>query len=1009
MYAGTFEPVAFGKGLSALRRSKGERQEELAQLLSTTRDIVSKWERGVICPDLADMKVLAAHYEVPLSKLYFGLGEGKTETPVQMRRRRAFSFAWLGGAIVLAAAAVSCAVILPGALEKYAVYTVEAGGVTYQVSEHDWFTPAAGEREGYDFVGYEDRAGERVTFPVKISSDTVFTAVFTPHEYTIDYWLGGGSFRSTPTYRFTVESGAIMLPRPVKSGAQFEGWYENADYSGSALTALQCAGENVALYARWSDESYSVRYELGGGTLREENPTVVTRGQEVVLHSPVREGYLFLGWYDSPTGGTRYTSVGGEHARNVALYALWQESGARYSVLYDVGGGTPQGDNPVSVGAGEVHELFPATKTGYDFLGWNESRAGTGKWYDVLYGIEGDLTLYAVWRPKEYSVVYLLDGGTYFEGENPNRIAYGTRVELCPVVKQGHTFLGWYDAPTGGNLVEFIDTSNIFRITALYARFSVNNYTIVLDGGGGTFSHEGREVEQATLVLPFGQEYALPDCLRAGYDFIGWFDEEGKQHARINRLNIGNFTLTARYLSAEQVYNVEYELNGGTLNAENPARVGYGQEITLHEPERYGYRFLGWNDRADASGTYYNRTPAGGQSDLKLYAIWQEIRVSGTADNFTYSKGHTSAIITGYAGVIEENSDLVIPAVAGGVPVVEIRGALYEPTDTFNLKLRSLTIPDNITRIGASVFQYLSFQEPVVIPRSVLELGIEAFKCANLSLYFDAENCMEEIGERAFSKASFKNVVSLPKTVKILREGAFDDASLMGIVLPEGVEELSSCSLNYMYSSSLQMLVLYLPASLKRVAPDALPQRADLRLVTPPASVLGITLSDEGKTQFLAGRAFALPTPTRAGMHFVGWYDEVRGEYAAPYYVPDREGVTLTAKWKPVSASDGTSYTTPAQLAPGNTYEIVLAPKERYFFLPAQTSCRLRIKWSTTPHDGSCDAYYTGAGISQWDADENGLRPNVETPFAYKQGYVMCADTKTAYYVTVRITIELIV
>ena len=59
------------------------------------------------------------------------------------------------------------------------------------------------------------------------------------------------------------------------------------------------------------------------------------------------------------------------------------------------------GQNPNSVGAGEwVSILFEATKTGYDFVGWNSKADGTGTWYTELYGIRSDLVLYAVYTPK---------------------------------------------------------------------------------------------------------------------------------------------------------------------------------------------------------------------------------------------------------------------------------------------------------------------------------------------------------------------------------------------------------------------------------------------------------------------------------------------------------------------------------------------------------------------------------------------------------------------------------
>ena len=700
-FTGAFDAAAFGKNLSALRKERGELQEELAALLCTTSDIVSKWERGVICPDAQQLAALAQHFGVPLSKLYFAIGENvRTHTVAQVRRRAKLSYAWLGGAAVLAAAAVACAVILPQALEDNIVYTVTAGDAQYQVSEHDWFTPAAMTREGYDFVGYVDEGGELVSFPTKIEGDTRYTAVFSPHAYAVDYWLNGGYFTGTPCSTFTVESGTLQLPRPVKAGASFEGWYLQADYSGSAVRSVMCEGADVALYARWSDEIFTVRYELGGGVLYGENPGEVSRETEYVLEEPVRAGYNFLGWYDTPSGGVRYERVGGEGAKNLTLYALWQESGAVYTVLYDLGGGEMTGENPAGVGAGEVHTLAAARRTGYDFLGWNDKADGSGTWYDVLYGIRGDLTLCAVWSPKEYTVRYELGGGTFYEGA------------------------GWYDAPTGGNAVTQIGPENILRISTLYARFEANEYSVRLLGAGGTFPAGGARQSEYTLTLRFGDEVLLPDCTRAGYDFLGWYDVEGKLYEKIDIANVGDLTLTARYRASGQTYSVEYVLGGGVLSAENPSTVGYGQAIELNAPEREGYLFLGWNDRADGSGEYYTSTPAERESALTLYAIWQEILVSGSADNFT----------------------------------------------------------ETVVRLGDNTFNYMSVTEPVVIPASVEEIGFECFKGMQFKLEFAEGSSLTQIGDYAFSGCRILNIVRLPEGVHTLWTGAFHNSILTGMI-----------------------------------------------------------------------------------------------------------------------------------------------------------------------------------------------------------------------------------
>ena len=74
-YTGNFQAEAFGKMLSELRAGRGESQEELAAVMSASPDAISRWERGISCPDLERLSALADHFEIPASKLYCGYTE----------------------------------------------------------------------------------------------------------------------------------------------------------------------------------------------------------------------------------------------------------------------------------------------------------------------------------------------------------------------------------------------------------------------------------------------------------------------------------------------------------------------------------------------------------------------------------------------------------------------------------------------------------------------------------------------------------------------------------------------------------------------------------------------------------------------------------------------------------------------------------------------------------------------------------------------------------------------
>ena len=935
-YVGTFRAEAFGKMLSELRAGRGESQEALAAAALTSPDAVSRWERGITCPDIERLSALAEHFEVPVSKLYCGYSEAPAAESVAFikKRKRISAVSIAAAAILLLAGILAFALLWQSRAPN--LYTVTLDGNEVSVSENDWFTPQTPARDGYDFIGWEDERGGAVSFPCKITEDCTYTAVFAPHEYTIDYWLNGGYFLQTPQNTFTVESGLLEIPLPEKDGAVFEGWYTAADYSGEPITQIQCAGENVQLFAKWSDAVYTVRYELNGGVLHgEENPESVTSAGGYELKAPVRQGYIFLGWYDQPYGGERYEYVGGDSAKNITLYALWQKCDDLFTVYYDLNGGEPNAENPVSVGAGEVHKLNGASRTGYTFLGWNTEKDGSGEYVEYLYGVDETLHLYAIFEPKEYVIRYIFEGayegeetnpntvvygesvtllpvelyghefigwydakedgnkigvidagniltlttldarfeplefklklnacgGTFasdggnrtehtltirfgetitlpdcsltghdflgwnespdgsgefyksftgMEGDqtlyavyeakeyliryeydgvfengkvNPNYITYGETVVLHPVYRQGYEFVGWYDAKEGGARVEVIDESNILNISVLYARFKPLEFEITLDACGGSFIAPDGAKTVYTYVLEYGQTFELPLCTREGYAFLGWLDESGNEIAEITPANMRDMTLTADWLQTGVEYRIEYIPGGGAMEEPNPDTALSDVSAPLPEPVREGYLFLGWYDNPAGAGEPYLCTPFGRTDDLTLYALWQEIKVSGSAEFFDYEKTSSEVTITAYTGSTGENVDVVIPSVIDGLPVTQIgsntvaqhganmvRYSIFGAPDS--AQIRSLTIPEGVLVLKENAFRTLKVSEPLQLPSTLERIEGGCFEYYGGDIVFSDEgNLSDLVVHRAHGHRN------IPRTLRL--DGAGQYLSLL--------------------------------------------------------------------------------------------------------------------------------------------------------------------------------------------------------------------------------------
>lgn len=97
-----------------------------------------------------------------------------------------------------------------------------------------------------------------------------------------------------------------------------------------------------------------------------------------------------------------------------------------YKVAYNANGAV--GNVPASIeveegGTTTVSSCGSLSMKGYDFVGWNTKKDGSGRAYKESQSVkvDSDIALYAQWSIHEYSISYELDGGSYPEGRsNPN-------------------------------------------------------------------------------------------------------------------------------------------------------------------------------------------------------------------------------------------------------------------------------------------------------------------------------------------------------------------------------------------------------------------------------------------------------------------------------------------------------------------------------------------------------------------------------------------------------------
>ncbi|MFI3229379.1 MAG: InlB B-repeat-containing protein, partial [Bacillota bacterium] len=196
-------------------------------------------------------------------------------------------------AVLLITAIVLMCVLLPASKSYDVTYTID--GVEYTVTAEKDAEVAITEpiKEGYSFSGwYTDENYENewsLSSGASSSSDVAIFGKWELQTYTITYVLNGGVNADSNPSEYNVESNTITLITPTKEGYTFAGWSDNGTIASGST------GDKT-FTATWAENNYSITYELDGGTNADTNPTLYgIESAEIVLASPTKEGYTFVG------------------------------------------------------------------------------------------------------------------------------------------------------------------------------------------------------------------------------------------------------------------------------------------------------------------------------------------------------------------------------------------------------------------------------------------------------------------------------------------------------------------------------------------------------------------------------------------------------------------------------------------------------------------------------------------------------------------------------------------
>ena len=262
-------------------------------------------------------------------------------------------------------------------------------------------------------------------------------------------------------------------------------------------------------------------------------PSITIKNGDTITmpQDPTAEGRIFGGWFVDSQCTIPFNQAYLQKnplTGDLHLYPKWidDDTATKVTLTLDVNGGKALANAVVSVteGLNVAQQLPIPTKGGADFVGWFDSEVGGTKVTDadaLLYNYtSGDATLYAHWEEATYDIILSeVNGeiGTISGGKTG--ASYLEEITVTAVTNDEHyDFIGWFN----GDQLLSDSLTYVFEAVedvTLTAKWLGEERTLLFHR-----NYMGSDLDEVAITFNYGGNLAYTPARRAGYSFIGWYD-----------------------------------------------------------------------------------------------------------------------------------------------------------------------------------------------------------------------------------------------------------------------------------------------------------------------------------------------------------------------------------------------------------------------------------------------------------------------------------------------------
>ena len=672
------------------------------------------------------------------------------------------------------------------------------------------------------YIKYNIFEGDYASFTYDTSVSTEFSnnyftdLTYTKEELEKDY-LSNKEYNSDTAYTITFINEGVettqaacinytfQLPVVTKEGYKFIGWSTVEDSTDCITTLNQITNTDITLYAVFVLSAYDITYDLNGGEWGDSEGTkAFIENQIVVLVDPVRDGYIFLGWYE---GDIQITEI--NENRDYNLTAEWEQLLIKTTVTYEGNGGK------ITTHSSPDYSFYIQDFFRTDVLSQNTLGIHTGTTSSLLQS--SDWSQYKGGYSKvayRIFVKYDAETGLYVN------VGYLQNVGAATAVTYDFDFAIVCFDPTSFAPVDDVIGASESTIISIYNYIKGNN-KVYFDLGTNipTSNNVGWRQEIKAYKTPYRSEdfvdntieytestTELPVLHKESYIFDGWYDNPCFTGKPVTEIVVDEYNkeinLYARWLgpidwnSAEVVYNLNKGTytGSGTVTSEYNNNTGKTEQIfavetvrydsgSLAIPTRAGYTFAGWYD---VDGNRYTKA-AELPGSIKLYAKWiSDNNIIGSFETDSYVvQGEQITLHAEYAGGIDHtpnyvwstNNENIATVIDGVVTGISAGVVIITVTDTANgdksFTFYVTVLEESLTGIEALIVESNNAQ---LFTRDNLLVGVvgEKYKNENPDIgtssdywhyWYYADNVTESVSKLFFKDYQIiknSNYVSAP-------------------------------------------------------------------------------------------------------------------------------------------------------------------------------------------------------------------------------------------------------